>query len=144
MIQIELKAKHFYFIVSQLRNYSIQQYFSLVSKMKTVLAGNTDLEALFTVSASTDEVVAIFRILTQLPEGIANVINVEMDDLLAPQIVAGVTTEQAGGIGPDADGNLPYDAYWQRLARDISVIKTENANARNSYISEGKSLIDTI
>jgi len=144
MIQITLKAKHYYFIANQLRNFSVEQYFSLMSRIKTALTGNTDLEATFTVDASTDEVVAMFRVLTQLPEGVANVINVEMDDLLMPQIVLGVADEQAAGIGPDADGNLPYEAYWQRTARDITAIKVNNASTRDGMISQGQAIIDRI
>ena len=144
MIQITLKAKHYYFIVNQLRNLSIEQYFSLISRIKTALTGNTDLEASFTVQASPEEVGTIFRICTQLPEGISNVINVEMDDLLMPQIVLGVADEQAAGIGPDENGNLPYDAYWQRIARDITNIKADNASIRNAMIAQGQLFIDTI
>lgn len=144
MIQIELKAKHYYFIVNQLRNFSVEQYFSLMNRIKTALIGNTDLEATFTVNASTDEVVAMFRVLTQLPEGVANIINVEMDDMLLPQIAAGVAAELAAGIGPDADGNLPYEAYWQRTARDINFIKESNSTTRNNMISQGQALIDRI
>ena len=144
MIQITLKAKHYYFIANQLRNFSVEQYFSLMSRIKTALTGNTDLEATFTVDASTDEVVAMFRILTLLPEGVANVINVEMDDMLMPQIVLGVADEQAAGVGPDADGNLPYEAYWQRTARDITAIKVNNASTRDGMISQGQSIIDRL
>ena len=144
MIQITLKAKHYYFIVNQLRNFSVGQYFSLMNRIKTVLTGNTDLEASFTVDTNTDEIAAMFIVCTQLPEGVANIINVEMDDLLLPQIILGVADEQAAGIGPDADGNLPYEAYWQRTARDITAIKVNNANTRNSMISEGQSIIDRI
>jgi hypothetical protein len=144
MIQITLKAKHYYFIVNQLRNFSVEQYFSLMSRIKTALTGNTDLEATFTVDASTDEVVTMFRILTLLPEGVANVINVEMDDMLMPQIEAGVIAEQAAGIVPDADGNLPYEAYWQRTARDITAIKVNNASTRDGMISQGQLIIDRI
>ena len=144
MIQITLKAKHYYFIVNQLRNFSVGQYFSLMSRIKIALTGNTDLEASFTVDTNTDEVVAMFRVCTNLPEGVANIINVEMDDLLMSQITAGITAEQAAGIGPDADGNLPYEAYWQRTARDITNIKVNNANTRNSMIAEGQAIIDRI
>ena len=144
MIQITLKAKHYYFIANQLRNFSVEQYFSLMSRIKTALTGNTDLEATFTVDASTDEVVAMFRVLTQLPEGVANVINVEMDNMLMPQIEAGVIAEQAAGIVPDAEGNLPYDAYWQRTARDITAIKVNNASTRDTMIAQGQLIIDKI
>jgi hypothetical protein len=144
MIQITLKAKHYYFIVNQLRNFSVEQYFSLMSRIKTALTGNTDLEASFTVDSSTEEVGTIFRICTRLPEGVANVINVEMDDLLTSQIIAGATAEQEAGIGPDENGNLPYEAYWQRTARDITNIKADNASIRNAMIAEGQSFIDRI
>lgn len=144
MIQVTLKAKHYYFIVNQLKNTSVGQYFSLMSRLKTVLTGNTDLEASFTVDTNTDEVTAMFRVCTRLPEGIANVINVEMDDLLLPQIAAGVAAEQAAGIGPDENGNLPYEAYWQRTARDITAMKASNTTERNSMIAQGQSFIDQI
>jgi len=144
MIQITLKAKHYYFIANQLRNFSIEQYFSLMGRIKTALTGNTNLEASFTVDTNTDEIVAMFRVCTNLPEGVANVINVEMDDLLLPQIVLGVADEQAAGIGPDADGNLPYEAYWQRTARDITAIKARNTSTRNEMIAQGQSIIDNI
>lgn len=144
MIQVTLKAKHYYFIVNQLKNTSVGQYFSLMSRLKTVLTDNTDLEATFTVDTNTDEVTAMFNVCTRLPEGIANVINVEMDDLLLPQIAAGVAAEQAAGIGPDENGNLPYEAYWQRTARDITGIKASNASMRNSMIAQGQSFIDQI
>jgi hypothetical protein len=144
MIQITLKAKHYYFIANQLRNFSVEQYFSLMSRIKTALTGNTDLEATFTVDASPDEVVAMFRILTLLPEGVANVINVEMDNMLMSQIQAGVIAEQAAGTVPDADGNLPNNAYWQATARDITSTKATNANTRDGMISQGQSIIDRI
>ena len=144
MIQITLKAKHYYFIVNQLRNFSVEQYFSLMNRIKTALTGNTDLEASFTISTNTDEIVAMFGVCTRLSEGVANVINVEMDDLLIPQIALGVADEQAAGIGPDADGNLPYEAYWQRTARDITRIKAGNTSTREAMIAEGQSIIDRI
>lgn len=144
MIQITLKAKHYYFIVNQLRNFSVEQYFSLMNRIKTALTGNTDLEASFTVDTNTDEVTTIFRVCTRLPEGVSNIINVEMDDLLMPQIAAGVVAEQATGVGPDENGNLPYEAYWQRTARDITAMKASNTSERNAMIAEGQSIIDRI
>jgi len=144
MVNIQLKAKHFYFVTYQLRNSSINQYFSLISRIKTVLSGNTNLYALFTVSASPTEVITMFKTLTILPEGVANQINTEMDDLLLPQIVLGVADEQAAGIGPDAEGNLPENAYWQLIAQGITEIKDSNTAAREAAITNGKVLIDQI
>jgi len=144
MVNIELKAKHFYFVTYQLRNSSINQYFSLISRIKTVLVGNTDLNALFSVSASPTEVITMYRTLTVLPEGVANQINIEMDDLLLPQIVLGVADEQANGIGPDAEGNLPENAYWQIIAQGVTQIKDSNVATRDAAINEGKNIIDQI
>jgi hypothetical protein len=144
MVNIQLKAKHFYFVTYQLRNSSINQYFSLISRIKTVLSGNTDFDALFTVSASSAEVITMFKTLTILPEGVANQINTEMDDLLLPQIVLGVADEQAAGIGPDTEGNLPENAYWQLIAQGITEIKDSNTAAREAAINEGKNIIDQI
>jgi hypothetical protein len=144
MVNIQLKAKHFYFVTYQLRNSSINQYFSLISRIKTVLAGNSDFDALFSVSASPTEVITMYRTLTVLPEGVANQINIEMDNLLLPQIVSGVTDEQTAGIGPDAEGNLPENAYWQIIGQGITEIKDSNTAARDAAITNGKTLIDQI
>lgn len=144
MVQIRLKAKHYYYIVHYLRNSSVQQYFSLINRLKIALNGNSDLDASFDVSASVVEVIDIFKTLTVLPEGQANRINGEMDDLLMPQIVLGIADEQAAGIGPDADGNLPDDAHWQLIARGITYAKELNTAARDNAIQQGKILIDQI
>lgn len=144
MVQITLKAKHYYYIIHYLRNASVQQSFSLINRLKTVLVGNNDLEASFTVSASVIEVLTIFKTLTALPEGQANKINVEMDDLLTPQIITGVSQEMTDGIGPDADGNLPDNAYWQLIAQGIGYTKNLNTEAREAAIVNGKALIDQI
>jgi hypothetical protein len=144
MVNITLKANHFYFITYQLKNSTIEQYFSLVNRIKTALAGNNDLDLSFTISTTPDEVIIIFRTLTVLPEGVANKINTEMDDLLTPQITAGVTQEITDGIVPDAEGNLPANAYWQIIAKGITEIKDVNTLTRNNYITLGKALIDQI
>jgi hypothetical protein len=67
-----------------------------------------------------------------------------MDDMLLPQIVLGVADEQANGVGPDANGNLPENAYWQTIARDITYVKTSNTTIRDNIIDTGKSFIDSI
>ena len=144
MVQITLKAKHYYYILHYLRNTSVQQYFSLISRVKTVLNNNTDLEASFSVNASVVEVIDMFKTLTMLPEGQANRMNVEMDDLLMPQIALGIADEQAAGIGPDADGNLPDNAYWQLIAQGIIYAKGLNTAAKNNAISQGKSFLDQL
>jgi hypothetical protein len=144
MVQVRLKAKHYYYIVHYLRNSSVQQYFSLINRLKITLNGNNDLDASFDVSASVVEVIDMFKTLTVLPEGQSNKINTEMDDLLLPQIVLGIADEQANGVGPDADGNLPDNAYWQLIAQGITYAKNMNTTTRENAIQQGKSFIDQI
>jgi len=144
MVQIRLKAKHYYYIVHYLRNSSVQQYFSLINRLKTALNGNDDLDASFDVNANVVEVIDMFKTLTILPEGQANKINTEMDDLLLPQIALGIADEQSAGINPDADGNLPNNAYWQLIARGIVYAKGVNTDARDNAITQGKSFLNQL
>jgi len=132
MIQITLKAKHYYYIVRFLKNYSLEQYFSLFSRIATALNGNTDDEAEFSVTASVEEIVAIYKILTILPEGQANSINVEMAAMLQTEIQNGVAVEIGSGI---------QNGYWQMLGAALTQIRTENTLARLSDIQTGKNLL---
>lgn len=144
MIQITLKAKHYYYIVRFLKNYSLEQYFSLFSRIKTALDGNTDDEAEFSVIASVGEVVNIYKILTILPEGQANAINVDMASMLYTQIQTGAGEEIANGIVMDADGNLPANAYWQQLGASLTQIRNENTAVRLADIQTGKNILSGI
>lgn len=132
MIQISLKAKHYYYIVRFLKNYSLEQYFSLFSRIKTALDGNTDDEAVFSVTASVGEIVQIYKILTILPEGQANSINVEMAAMLQTEIQNGVATEIANNV---------VDGDWQQLGVALTQIRNENTAARLADILTGKNLL---
>lgn len=144
MIQITLKSKHFYFIAYHLRNASIIQYISLINRIKSSLNGNNNLEQQFSVDATSYEVIAIYNILTQLPEGQSNSFNDEMSALLEPQILAGIVQEQSNGIFPNSDGSFPENAPWQIIGNGIQTTRTNNITMRNEAISNGKNLIDTI
>ena len=133
MIQISLKAKHYYYIVRFLKNYSLEDYFGLFSRIKTALDGNTNDEATFSVSAEVSEVVQIYKILTYLPEGQSNTINTEMAALLQTQIENGVVSEIGGG-------NVTTD--WQQLGQALTSIKNENQASRDADILTGKNLIN--
>ena len=144
MIQISLKAKHYYYITYYLKNYSLERFFSLFNRIKTSLEGNSDLDAIFSVDASVDEVLSIYKTLTVLPEGQANIINSEMSDLLAQQIQAGASQEIANGLIMNENGSLPQGADWQSLGIAINSLRNENATFRNNAISNGKSIIDAL
>lgn len=144
MIQITLKAKHYYYIVRFLKNLSLEDYFSLFSRIKIALDGNINDEAEFSVITSVGEVVNIYKRLTILPEGQANAINVEMATMLASQIQIGAGEEIANGIVMDADGNLPANAYWQQLGASLTQIRNENTASRLADIQTGKNILSGI
>ena len=144
MVQLTFKAKHFYFIAYHLKNASIQQYFSLISRIKTSLAGNSNLEADCIIQPTVSEIISIYKVLTVLPEGVANVFNTEMSDLLMAQVVAGMADEVAAGNGPDADGNVPSTAHWHIIAAALQALKSENAAKRNAIISEAVNFMSSI
>jgi hypothetical protein len=144
MIQVTFKAKHYYFIAFHLKNASIQQYYSLISRIKIALVNNPDLEADITVQTSIGEIINIYKVLTVLPEGVANVFNTAMDDLLLTQVIAGIADEVVNGNGPDIDGNIPETAYWHMVAGALTGLKNENTAKRDAVVNEGKLFIETL
>lgn len=144
MITIQLKAKHYYYIAYYLRNKSIEQYYKLTNRIKTQLQNNLDMDAMFDIDVHPWEIIDIFSILTNLPEGQATMINAEMMDLLQPQMVTGITSEMMNGILPDLDGNLPENALWQTVAAGITARRNENFTARDAAITYGQQLIDQL
>lgn len=144
MIQIQLKAKHFYYIAYYLKDKSIIQYYNLVGRIKGEISGNTDMETLFSIDVYPWEIIDIFKILTRLPEGQATMLNGEMMDILQTQMVTGITNEMMNGIVPSQDGSLPENAYWQIVAAGVTGVKVENFQIRDKAIQQGKQLIDQI
>lgn len=90
MINITFKAKHYYFIVSQLKDIPASQYFDLLNNIKTNTVGVADTVDV-TISVSISNIVSVFNILALKPEGQTNKINTEMSNLLLAQIMANIT-----------------------------------------------------
>ena len=143
MIQLQLKAKHFYYIAFALQDKPLRQFAGILSRMKDALVDNTDLNALFTIDVSYNDLIYVFTIAASLPEGLSSSINTEMNLLIMPQIQAGVIAEIQVGNVADADGNLPEAAIYQRIAKTITEIKTGNANAMAIQIGLGQSIINS-
>ena len=143
MIQLQLKAKHFYYIAFALQDKPLRQFAGILSRMKDALVDNTDLNALFTIDVSYNDLISVFTIAASLPEGLSSSINTEMNLLIMPQIQAGVIAEIQAGNVADADGNLPEAAIYQRIAKTITEIKTGNANAMAIQIGLGQSIINS-
>ena len=143
MIQLQLKAKHFYYIAFALQDKPLRQFAGILSRMKDALLDNTDLNALFTIDVSYNDLISVFTIAASLPEGLSSSINTEMNLLIMPQIQAGVIAEIQVGNVADADGNLPEAAIYQRIAKTITEIKTGNANAMAIQIGLGQSIINS-
>lgn len=144
MIQIQLKAKHFYYIVYYLRDSRIVEYYSLINRIKTALNGNVDDESIFSIDVQHYEVSTIFRILTNLSEGQSATINAEMLEMLQPQIINGVRNEMMNGLIINQAGELPENAYWQILAKTITFIREQNISLRDSAIRMGKEFINKL
>lgn len=143
MIQLQLKAKHIYYVAFALQDKPLRQFAGILSRMKDALIDNTDLDALFTIDVSYNDLISVFTIAAALPEGLSSGINTEMNLLIMPQIQAGVIAEIQAGLIADADGNLPYDAIYQKIAKTITEIKTGNSNAMAIQIGLGQSIINS-
>jgi len=123
MIQIDLKAKHFYLIAEILFGFAAYTSFSTLSKIKEACTGVND-EDLVTIESDVNTITSVFQTLSQKPEGSYNNPNTEMYDLLLPQITSGVN---AG------------DADWTQLANNITDIRNSNFAVVTSAIQNGKS-----
>jgi len=141
MIQLQLKAKHFYYVAFALQDKPLRQFAGILSRMKDALLDNTDLDALYFVDVSYNDLISVFTIAAALPEGLSSSINTEMNLLIMPQITTGVIAEIQAGNVADADGNLPESAIYQRIAKTITEIKTGNANAMAIQIGLGQSIV---
>ena len=141
MIQLQLKAKHFYYVAFALQDKPLRQFAGILSRMKDALIDNTDLDAMYTIDVSYNDLVSVFTIVAALPEGLSSSINTEMNTLLIPQVQAGVIAEIQAGLIADADGNLPYDAIYQKIAKTIAEIKVGNTNVMTIQIGLGQDIV---
>lgn len=123
MIQIDLKAKHYYLIAEILFGFAAYTSFQTLEKIKIACSGATD-EDLVTVETDVNTITTVFQILSQKPEGSYNNPNSEMLDLLLPQIAAGV------GAG---------DEQWISLSENITEVRNSNFAVITASIANGKS-----
>lgn len=122
MIQIQLKAKHYYLIAENLFGFAAYSSFSTLAKIKEACNGVGD-DDLVTVDSDVVTISTVFQTLSQKPEGSYNMVNTEMLQLLEPQIQAGVT---AGS------------EEWIQLAENITQIRASNLEVISNAIQNGK------
>lgn len=122
MINLELKAKHYYLVAEILFGTAAYVSFGLLEKIKTACTGAAD-DDLITVAIDVNSIVFVFTILSQKPEGSYNQINSEMIDLLTPQIATG------------AAANNPE---WISLGEQVTAIRTDNLAVVTNAIQSGK------
>lgn len=125
MIQLQLKAKHFFFIANDLKNAAAYQFFSLLNRIKSATAGKENDE-LVTVETSVDDLIFVFRLLSEKKEGEANMINTQMMELITPQIQAG-----AGANNPE----------WLQVYQQITAVREANWAVTESAILSGKNFL---
>jgi hypothetical protein len=125
MIFVQLKAKHFYLVANILSTFPADYSFRTLEKIKVGCEGLGD-EDLTTIGVTTDELLSVFSILAQKPEGSYNNINTEMLDLLTPQVTTGVSL-----------GN----ADWVFIGETITGVRTKNLQVVTEAIQRGKDFL---
>jgi len=123
MVNIELKAKHFYAIADIQFGIAAYASFSTLEKIKTACENKQD-DDLATVSTDVSEFINVFYILSSKPEGSYNMINTEMMDLLTPQIEAGIADE---------------NPEWAELGARVQEIRNANWVVVSNAIASAKS-----
>lgn len=123
MIQLELKAKHFYLISETLFGFAAYTTFSTLSKIKEACLGVAD-DDLVIVESDVNMITSVFQTLSQKPEGSYNMINDEMLQLLLPQIATGISNG---------------DAEWIQLGENVTEIRDANLAVITTSIANGKS-----
>lgn len=126
-MNIQLKAKHFYYIAQQVKGKPTSEYFSLILNIKSASNGVQDND-LLSVATTPNQVGAIYDMLTMNPEGQAAVINEEMYQLLSAQIQTNMSQQS-----PDPE--------WVSLYNIISDIRTMNLGVADRIIDAGKQFI---
>ena len=122
MIQVELKAKHYFLIADILFGTAAYVSFSTLEKIKTACQGLQD-DDVATVEIDIPTFINVFSILAQKPEGSYNNVNTEMMDMLTPQIQAGVANN---------------DPEWISLGEQVTVIRASNLQVVTDAIISGK------
>ena len=142
MIQVQLKAKHFYLaaeiLLQQFEKFALVQ--SALSQASVigitaiinqpvvdairVACQNAADDDLVIVQADPQVFITVFKFLAQKAEGSYNNVNTEMMDLLIPQITAGVTTNDPEWISLN-------DQITATRAANLEVVNNDIANAKN-------------
>ena len=122
MIQVQLKAKHYFLIADILFGAAAYVSFATLEKIKTACQGLQDDDTA-TVEIDVPTFLNVFNILTQKPEGSYNNVNTEMMDMLTPQIQAGVVNN---------------DPEWISLGEQVTEIRANNLQVVTDSITSGK------
>ena len=123
MIQLQLKAKHYYLVAEIQFGIAAYVSFPTLEKIKAACQGLQD-DDIATVEIDVPTVISVFSILAQKPEGSYNRINTEMIDMLTPQIQEGITNN---------------DPEWISLGEQVTAIQTNNLQVVTDAIANGKS-----
>ena len=125
MLTVNLKAKHLYYVCNDLRNFAASEYFSLLGRVKAACVDLAD-DDVAPVEVSVHDLVKIFNVVAYKPEGQANRINTDMMALLAADMEAGITAQ---------------DAEWIEASTQIEAIRNSNWNIADNAIAAGKAFI---
>ena len=124
MIQLELKAKHFYLIAEILFGIVASDSFATLEAIRTACADKAD-EDLVTVNIPVEKIIFVYNILTYKPEGQFNRVNGEMSDLLFAQIQTELSKPEPA---PE----------WVTLAQSLESTRTGNLAVVDNLVAAGK------
>lgn len=127
MIAITLKAKHLYFIAANIMYNSIFDYGDLINEIRAKTANKLDDDDVI-VDVKGSQVMTLYAMFAQKPEGQVNQINTEMNAMLLPQITAEVSKPS-----PDQE--------WVDLAASVNTTRQSNWAITASQITLGKQFL---
>lgn len=122
MIDIQLKAKHYFLAAEILFGVAAYESFSTIEKIKAACAGAAD-DDLITINIDGNKIAYVYNILTYKPEGQFNQVNSEMGDLLLAQVQAGVAAD---------------NPEWISLGTQINTVRQANLSVVAGLIEAGK------
>lgn len=130
MITIQLKAIHLACILNYLQEIVLRDAYEVTREIDSKLQANysDDPEVLISVECAPNMLVTIFGMLSRSSECVSSSMNQDMDELLEPQIGAGLMAEL---------GAQNYTGPFLRVYQGIMPIRIANWHAKYEKVKSG-------
>lgn len=87
MVSIELKVNHLQLIAYAIKDLPASDVYRLLMEIKNNVSNFVDKEAIVSINVTANEIIFVYSVLSELPEGVVSGINKEMAELLLKQIM---------------------------------------------------------